>query len=97
MYWVAKKRKVWLAIHRKIHEIGHLCLNFINIYNQNMNGADIVDQLQNQYQPDHWMRNRKWWWTFLSEGSELQGRAHLKCNRVCMMSEEKGKQANAQR
>jgi hypothetical protein len=64
MYWVAKKRKVWLAVHREIREIGHLRLNFIDIYNMNMNGADIADQLRNQYRPDHWIRNRKWWWAF---------------------------------
>ena len=40
--------KVWLAMHREIPEIGHLCLNFIDDYNNNMNRADIVDQLRNQ-------------------------------------------------
>jgi len=30
MYWVLKKRKVWLAVHREIHEIGFLHLNFID-------------------------------------------------------------------
>jgi hypothetical protein len=60
MYWVLKKRKVWSAVHKEIHAIGHLWLNFIDVYNQNMNGADIADQLQNQYWPNHWMRNREW-------------------------------------
>jgi len=31
----------------------------IDEYNKIMNGADIVDQLRNQYRPDHWLRNRK--------------------------------------
>ncbi len=59
MYWVLKKRKVWSAVHKQIREMGHLCLNFIDDYNNNMSGADIADQLFNQYRPDLWMRNRK--------------------------------------
>ncbi len=73
MYWVLKKRKVWSAVHREIHEIGHLCLNFIDIYNHNMNGADIANQLWNQYRPDHWMRNQKWWWAFFIWGIGVAG------------------------
>ena len=68
MYWVVKKRKVWSAVHREIREMGFLRLNFIDNYNNNMNGADIADQLRNQYRPDHWMRNRKWWWSFFIWG-----------------------------
>jgi len=59
IYWVVKKRKVWSAVHREIREMGFLRLNFIDNYNNNMNGADIADQLRNQYRLDHWMRNRK--------------------------------------
>jgi hypothetical protein len=43
-------------------------LNFIEKYNINMNSVDVADQLQNQYQPDHWMRNCKWWWSFFIWG-----------------------------
>jgi len=68
MYWVTKKRKVWSAVHQEIREMRHLRLNFIDNYNQNMNVADITDQLQNQYRPDRWMRNRKWWWAFFIWG-----------------------------
>ena len=57
MYWVVKKRKVWSAVHREIREMGFLRLNFIDNYNNNMNGADVADQLRNQYRPDHWMCN----------------------------------------
>ena len=38
MYWVLK---VWSAVHKQIREMGHLRLNFIDDYNNNMNGADI--------------------------------------------------------
>ncbi len=34
----------------------------IDEYNHNMNLVDMADQLQGVYRPDHWMRNRKWWW-----------------------------------
>ena len=43
MYLVVKKRKVWPAVHKEIREIGYLRTNFIDDYNNHMNGADIVD------------------------------------------------------
>jgi hypothetical protein len=73
MYWVVKKWKVWSAVHREIREMGHLSLNFIDNYNNNMNGADNADQLRNQYRPDHWMRNRKWWWAYFIWGISVAG------------------------
>jgi hypothetical protein len=73
MYWVVKKRKVWSAVHREIQEMGHLHLNFIDNYNNNMNGADIADQLWNQYRPKNWMRNWKWQWAFSIWGIEVAG------------------------
>ncbi len=62
--WVVKKRRVWSAVHKQIKEVGFLCLNFIDNYNANMNSVDIANQLRNQYRPDHWMRNQKWWRAF---------------------------------
>ncbi len=41
----------------------YLCLNVIEEYNMNMNATDIADQLRGNYRPDHWMRQRKWWWS----------------------------------
>ena len=63
--WVEKRRKVWSAAHKKVLDIGYLRLNFIDDYNNGMNYVEMADQLRNQYRPDHWMRNRKWWWAFL--------------------------------
>ena len=96
MYWVLKKRKVWSAVHKQIREMGHLRLNFIDDYNNNMNGADIADQLRNQYRPNHWMRNRMWWWAFFIWSIGVAGVNAFKMY-GSMYEEEKRKQANAQR
>ena len=57
--WVEKTGKVWYAVHQEVRMIGYLRLNFIDDYNFGMNYVDMLDQLRNQYRPDHWMRNRK--------------------------------------
>ncbi len=76
--------------------MGHLRLNFIDDYNNNMNGADIADQLHNQYRPDHWMRNRKWWWAFFIWGIGVAGvNAYKMYDNI--YNKERRKQANAQR
>lgn len=62
--WVQKSRKVWSQQHNTSQVMKFLRLNAIDDYNQNMNSTDISDQLRNVYRPDHWMRNRKWWWAF---------------------------------
>ena len=46
--------------------MAHLRLNVIDDYNSNMNGTDVADQLRGVYRPDHWMRNRKWWWSYFN-------------------------------
>ena len=28
-----------------------------------MNSVDVSDQLRNQYRMDHWLRQKKWWWS----------------------------------
>jgi hypothetical protein len=96
IYWVTKKRKVWSAVHREIRTIGYLRLNFIDDYNNHMNGADIADQLRNQYRPDHWMRNRKWWWAFFIWGIGVAGVNAFKMYES-MYEEEKKERANARR
>ncbi len=74
----------------------HIRLNVINDYNRNMNGADIADQLRNQYQPDHWMRNRKWWWAFFIWGIGVASVNSFKMYNS-MYHEERRRRANAQR
>ena len=68
VHWVLKRRQVWSDIHKAVKTIGYLRLNFIDDYNEKMNSTDIADQLRTVYRPDHWMRNRKWWWAFLIWG-----------------------------
>ena len=63
--WMEKRRRVWSVAEAALIYVIFLLLNLIDDYNNNMNGTDISDQLRNQYRPDHWMRNRKWWWAFL--------------------------------
>ena len=66
--WVEKKREMWSDITNEMTTIAFLWLNLIENYNKHMNSTDIADQIRNQYRPDHWMRNRKWWWAFFIWG-----------------------------
>jgi len=33
-----------------------------------MNSVDVADQLRNNYRMDHWLRQRKWWWSIFLWG-----------------------------
>ena len=62
--WTVKTKRVWSKDESAMTMMRFLRLNLIDDYNSNMNSTDIADQLRNTYRPDHWMRNRKWWWAF---------------------------------
>jgi hypothetical protein len=62
--WIVKERKVWSESAKSKAMMKYLRLNVIDDYNNRMNATDIADQLRGNYRPDHWMRNRKWWWAF---------------------------------
>ena len=34
------------------------------MYNNEIGRLDVGDQLRSYYRFDHWMRKRKWWWSF---------------------------------
>jgi len=61
--WTTLTRKVWSTTEKKTVTIKYLHLNLIDIYNKYMNAVDLADQLRNCYRFNHWMRNRKWWWS----------------------------------
>ncbi len=66
--WVEKKRRVWSSAAGCNRMMSHMRLNLIDEYNQHMNSTDIADQLRNAYRPDHWTRNKKWWWAIFVWG-----------------------------
>lgn len=71
--WMVSQKKVWSEeAHRKAF-VKFLRLNVIDEYNNNMNSTDIADQLRGVYRPDHWMRNRKWWWAIWIWGIGVAG------------------------
>ena len=60
--WTVMRKKVWSEKEKRKAFVEFLRLNMIDDYNHHMNSVDIADQLRGVYRPDHWMRNRKWWW-----------------------------------
>jgi len=66
--WTTNKRKVWHKGQRKLTKVDYLRLNVNNDYNYKMNSVDMADQLRNQCRMDHWLRQRKWWWSIFLWG-----------------------------
>ena len=67
--WGVKEReRVWSITDQELQTMKFLRHEFIEMYNKFMNSTDIADQLRNNYRPDHWMRQRKWWWAFFIWG-----------------------------
>ena len=62
--WVVKTKLVYCNETGRREPMKFLRLNVNNDYNQDMGHVDVSDQLRNQYRFDHWMRKRKWWWSF---------------------------------
>jgi flagellar biosynthesis/type III secretory pathway M-ring protein FliF/YscJ len=61
-------KKVFSKETGKKEENNFLRLNIITDHNFKMHDVDQADQLQNQYRFDHWMRQRKWWWSIFFWG-----------------------------
>jgi hypothetical protein len=69
--WIEKQRKVYDPQEGQCLMMKYLRPNVIDDYNNGMNGVDVADQLRNQYRFDHWMRKRKWWWSFWFWGIQV--------------------------
>ena len=41
------------------------------MYNFVMVSVDVADPVWMQYITDHWMHNRKWWWSIFIRGLEV--------------------------
>jgi hypothetical protein len=66
--WIQLERQVYNVETDKCETMKFLRLNFNDAYNRDMGAVDISDQLRNTYRFDHWMRKRKWWWSFFFWG-----------------------------
>lgn len=62
--WVKKWMTVFCATTRKKVKVPFYRLNLADEYNNRMGRVDVGDQLRNYYRFDHFMRKRKWWWSF---------------------------------
>ena len=69
--WFQKIRQVYDPGTEMVRDAHFFRLNVNNSYMYNMNSVDIICQLRNVYQVDHWMRNYKWWWSILFWGHGL--------------------------
>ena len=63
--WIKKEKDVYNIETQQTEKMEFLRLNQIDTYNYGMGGVDIADQLRVFYRLDHWMRNKKWWWSIL--------------------------------
>ena len=70
--WIPKVKKVYNVDTWGVENLTFLRLNQIDDYNNTIGGVDIADQLRGTYRPDHWLRNRKWWWAIWNWSLGLQ-------------------------
>ena len=61
--WIKVTKKIWNTITGKYKEVPFYWLNIVHEYNMKMGRTDLGDQLQGSYRYDHWLRNRKLWWS----------------------------------
>lgn len=65
--WIVKEKDVYNVDTGMKEKMKFLCMAYIN-YNNEMGDVDIADQYCNVYRFDHWLRNRKWWWSIFFWG-----------------------------
>ena len=79
--WLEVEKQVYNVDTGKVESLRFLRMNTIDNYNKTMGNVDIADQLRGSYRVDHWIRNRKWWWSlwFWSLGVMLTNAYIMKC------------------
>ena len=79
--WLEVEKQVYNVDTGKVESLCFLRMNTIDNYNKTMGNVDIADQLRGSYRVDHWIRNRKWWWSlwFWSLGVMLTNAYIMKC------------------
>lgn len=63
---VNKSRPVFNREAGEVQPLPFQKLNVIDAYNYGMNNVDRADQLRGSYRPDHFTRQRKWWWSIFN-------------------------------
>jgi hypothetical protein len=63
--WIVKERQTFNVNTGKTEDMCFLRFNQNDFYNFSMGSVDVSDQLRNSNRFDHWLRNRKWWWSLL--------------------------------
>ena len=66
--WIVCEKSVYNVDTGAKELLKFLRMSNINDYNNQMGDVDIADQLRNNYRFDHWLRNRKWWWSIMMWG-----------------------------
>ena len=61
--WSQVEKNVYNVDSGETEVLKFLRLNNIDKYNKEMGNVDLADQLRGTYRVDHWVRNRKWWWS----------------------------------
>ena len=49
----------------EVEYLKFLIINQIDKYNNGMVNVDVADKLRGVYRFEHWVRNRKWWWSMM--------------------------------
>ena len=66
----------WKEVEKSVYNVNtgmtemlkFLRMNHIYTYNHTMGDTDQAYQLRGSYRMDHWIRNRKWWWSLVFWG-----------------------------
>ena len=66
--WKEKERIVYNVETGMKETMKFLRMDYIDNYNMEMGDVDIADQYRNVYRFDHWLRQRKWWWSIFLGG-----------------------------